>query len=194
MSPLFNVFTFSVQTKPDWLLYVAGKEKGAPILYKCYILSGHAGSQATLAPGLASLSLCKNLSASVNELSDEQLSGFSNISTTLRRASSFNPSSPGGEIISRCGLRLSASATASAAWSPYPRQVMQYLGYHSLLLSETYREQGVLIVVTGFFLLQNRNNPPLSGRLNIMDDPRFSHCFFGRKKTPKWVRSVHPEN
>lgn len=49
-------------------------------------LSGHSGCTRTA---------CKNLGASVNELSDERLSGFSNISTTLRCASSFNPSSPG---------------------------------------------------------------------------------------------------
>lgn len=79
-----------------------------------------ADSQATPGPGLAAVWLHKNLSASVNELSDEQLSGFSNISTTLRRASSFNPSSPGGEIISRCGLSASTSATASAAGLLHP--------------------------------------------------------------------------
>lgn len=54
----------------------------------CGAVRGHAGSQATSAAW-------KALRAPVNELSDERLSGFSNISTTLRCASSFNPSSPG---------------------------------------------------------------------------------------------------
>lgn len=102
--------------------------------FKRPISPGHSGSQATLAR--CTWAVRKNLSASVNELSDERLSGFSNISTTLRRASSFNPSSPGGEIISRCG---------DPPPPPVPRpvlgssQVMQYLGRISLVTLFTKR-------------------------------------------------------
>lgn len=71
----------------------------------------------------------KNLSASVNELSDERLSGFSNISTTLRCASSFNPSSPGWrDYFKMWTLRLRLCHQSA----PRSSQVMQYSVHHSL--------------------------------------------------------------
>lgn len=76
---------------------------------------------------------CKNLSASVNELSDEQLSGFSNISTTLRCASSFNPSSPGWrDYFKMWTLRLRLCHQSA----PRSSQVMQYSVHHSLHFSK----------------------------------------------------------
>lgn len=71
---------------------------------------------------------CKNLSASVNELSDERLSGFSNISTTLRCASSFNPSSPGWrDYFKMWTLRLRLCHQSA----PRSSQVTQYSVHHS---------------------------------------------------------------
>lgn len=76
---------------------------------------------------------CKNLSASVNELSDERLSGFSNISTTLRCASSFNPSSPGWrDYFKMWTLRLRLCHQSA----PRSSQVMQYSAHHSLHFSK----------------------------------------------------------
>lgn len=76
---------------------------------------------------------CKNLSASVNELSDERLSGFSNISTTLRCASSFNPSSPGWrDYFKMWTLRLRLCHQSA----PRSSQVMQYSVHHSFHFSK----------------------------------------------------------